>query len=248
MDTIGVIGAMEEEVELLKGALGDYEVYERAGNTFFVGEMFKTRIVLLQSGIGKVNAAIGTTLLISRYDPMCIINTGSAGAVFRDLEVGDVVISTQVVHHDVDVTAFGYDFGQVPRMPGAFLPYDHLIEMAEKAAAVLKGFKIRHGSIGTGDSFINDTGKIDEIRERFPSVAAAEMEAASIAQTCFQFRKPFVIIRSISDRADGNASISFDEFIKTAADNSAQLVLGIIKEMREYVDEKESARMKEALI
>lgn len=238
---------MEEEVELLKKALGEVDVYERAGNTFYTGIIHKTRIVLLQSGIGKVNAAIGTTLLISLFDPLCLINTGSAGAVFKDLEVGDVVISSQVVHHDVDVTAFGYAFGQVPRMPGAFLPHDNLIKLAIKAAAKLKGLNISHGSIATGDSFLNDSGKIDEIRNKFPAVAAAEMEAAAIAQTCHQFRKPFVIIRSISDKADGNASVSFDEFIKTAADNSARLVLGIIKEMRKYVAEKESARMREAM-
>jgi adenosylhomocysteine nucleosidase len=136
MDTIGVIGAMEEEVELLKSALGQVETFERAGNTFYIGELHHTRIVLLQSGIGKVNAAIGTTLLISRYDPLCLINTGSAGAVFEDLEVGDVIISTQVVHHDVDVTAFGYAIGQVPRMPGAFLPMITLSEWLKKPLGI----------------------------------------------------------------------------------------------------------------
>jgi adenosylhomocysteine nucleosidase len=119
--------------------------------------------------------------------------------------------------------------------------------MAEKAARDLPELTIRRGSVATGDSFLNDVKKIDIIRERFPAVAAAEMEAASIAQTCHQFRKPFVIIRSISDKADGNASISFETFIKTAARNSAKMVLGIIGELREYVDEKEYARMTEGM-
>ncbi|HAK45812.1 MAG TPA: 5'-methylthioadenosine/S-adenosylhomocysteine nucleosidase, partial [Spirochaeta sp.] len=239
--------AMEEEIELLKQKLHESETYTRAGNTFYIGKLHNSRIVLLKSGIGKVNAAIGTTILISKYDPICLINTGSAGAVYSDLNIGDVVISSDVYHHDVDVTAFGYEYGQVPQLPHAFLPHDDLVAMAEKAGQALDGIDVHLAGIATGDSFMNKPEKINEIRDRFPTVAATEMEAASIAQTCHQFSKPFIIIRSISDKADKDASVSFDTFIKTAADNSAKMVLGMIHSLRDYVVDKEFRRSKEIL-
>ena len=245
MDTIGIIGAMEQEVDLLRKKLKTEESYSRGGNTFYIGSYNDMRIILLKSGIGKVNATIGTTLLIREYDPMCIINTGSAGAVFRDLEIGDVVISTDVVHHDVDVTAFGYQFGQVPQMPHAFLPHDVLVEMAEQAGRLLEGIHVRRAGIATGDSFMNNAGKMEELRERFPTAAAAEMEAAAIAQTCHQFSKPFVIIRSISDKADEGAAVSFDTFIETAAGNSAKMVLKIVESLHDYVDEQIDQRIRD---
>ena len=236
---------MEEEIELLKLKLHDPEIYSRGGNTFYSGKLNHSRIVLLKCGIGKVNAAIGTTIMITRYDPMCIINTGSAGAVFRDLKIGDIVISSDVVHHDVDVTAFGYEFGQIPQLPHSFLPHEDLVSLAGNAGKNLDGINVRLAGIATGDSFMNDPEKINIIRKRFPAVAAVEMEAAAIAQTCHQFLKPFVIIRSISDNADNGAGISFNSFIQTAADNSAKLVLEIIYNIREYVDKKENERIQE---
>jgi len=119
--------------------------------------------------------------------------------------------------------------------------------MAEKAGQALDGIDVHLAGIATGDSFMNKPEKINEIRDRFPTVAATEMEAASIAQTCHQFSKPFIIIRSISDKADKDASVSFDTFIKTAADNSAKMVLGMIHSLRDYVVDKEFRRSKEIL-
>ncbi len=245
MDTIGIIGAMEEEIEFLRVKIGMTEDYNRCNNIFYQGVFHGSRIILLKSGIGKVNAAIGTTLLIARYDPMCIINTGSAGGISTEFEIGDVIISSQVIHHDVDVTAFGYAYGQVPQMPFAFLPHSELVEIAVKAASNLNNIRIHRGTIATGDSFMNDSVKIKELKEKFPSAAATEMEAAAIAQTCHQFRKPFVVIRSISDMANSESVISFDEFLRTAADNSANMAMEIIRELREYTDIKESERMLE---
>ncbi|MBI9103002.1 MAG: 5'-methylthioadenosine/S-adenosylhomocysteine nucleosidase [Spirochaetales bacterium] len=246
LDTIGIIGAMEEEIELLKKKIGPLGSYTRGGNTFYIGELHGLKIVLLKSGIGKVNATIGATLLMSRYNPICIINTGSAGAVFRDLEIGDVVISSDVVHHDVDVTAFDYAYGQVPQMPPTFLPHEDLIKMAEDAAKQLPGINVSRAGIATGDSFMNDQDEIQKIRDLFPTVAAIEMEAAAIAQTCHQFNKPFVIIRAISDKADAGAAVSFETFIKKAADNSAKMVLEMILELKGYIDQKEYERSLEA--
>ncbi|MDC7224473.1 MAG: 5'-methylthioadenosine/adenosylhomocysteine nucleosidase [Spirochaetales bacterium] len=245
MDTIGIIGAMEEEIELLKERFACNEVFEWGGSVFHIGRQGRYRIVLMKSGIGKVNAAIGASLLISRYDPICLINTGSAGAVDRELNVGDVVISSEVVHHDVDVTSFGYAMGQVPEMPEAFLPHDVLVTMAVNGAKKLGHLSIFKGMVATGDSFISGEAALDKIRQNFPDAYATEMEAAAIAQTCHQFKKPFLIIRSVSDKADGNAAISFEEFLKTAARNSAQLVEGIVTELEEYVEQKESDRLEE---
>ncbi len=244
---IGIIGAMEEETALLKERISPLSEYERAGNTFYSGKLEGVDVILLRCGIGKVNASIGTTLLISRYEPMCVINTGSAGGFSEGLKIGDIVISTQVIHHDVDVTAFGYEYGQVPSMPNAFLPHSELVDMAEKGAEKLNGPAAHKGLIATGDSFMDDSPGIAQIRERFPAIAAVEMEAASIAQTCYQFRKPFVIIRSISDIAGEESSVSFKNFLKTAAENSAELVIDIVRQLDDYTFTKEQQRAMEAL-
>ena len=244
---IGIIGAMKEEVEILKQQMTDPVIYKRGGSTFFSGKLDGKDVVLLQCGIGKVNASIGTTMLILRYKPMCIINTGSAGGFSEDLEIGDVIISSEVIHHDVDVTAFGYEYGQVPNMPDAFLPHNNLVNIAEKAAEMQKGLNIRKGVIATGDSFMDDSEEIRKLKERFPAVAAAEMEAAAIAQTCYQFRKPFVVIRSISDIAGKDSAVSFESFLEKAAKNSAKMVIDIISELSDYTFKKERERAIAAL-
>ncbi len=247
MDTVGIIGAMDEEIETLIREYNLSKTFEWGGNVFFTGEYGSFLLVLMKSGIGKVNAAIGTTLLISRYDPMCLINTGSAGAIHADLDVGDVIISSDVIHHDVDATSFGYAMGQIPQMPDAFLPHSVLVSMAEEAARDIPEIRVRTGTVVTGDSFIGDRERKDTIQTNFPAAAVAEMEAAAIAQTCHRFRKSFVIIRSVSDRADGEAAVSFEEFLRTAADHSARLVKGIVERLARYVPEKEADRLKDIL-
>ncbi len=247
MDTIGIIGAMDEEVETLRNTYGLEKTLEKGGSVFYSGECRQFRLVLMKCGIGKVNAAIGTTLLISHYDPLCLINTGSAGAIDGELDVGDVVISSDVIHHDVDATSFGYARGQVPSMPDAFLPHSALVGIAAEAARSIPEIRISTGTIVTGDSFIGDREKKELIQTHFPAAAVAEMEAAAIAQTCHRFRKPFVIVRSVSDRADGGAAVSFEEFLETAADHSARLVSGIVEGLARYVPEKEASRLRELL-
>ena len=158
--------------------------------------------MLCQSGIGKVNAAIATTLVIEHFSPDCVINTGSAGGIGKGLQVGDVVIGTQVAHHDVDVTAFGYAIGQVPQQPASYPSDLTLVHAAEQAARVFQAANIRQGLIVSGDQFINDAFSIETICREFANPQAVEMEAAAIAQTCYQLGKPFVIIRAISDSAD----------------------------------------------
>jgi adenosylhomocysteine nucleosidase len=229
---IGIIGAMEEEVVLLREQLSHLQEQKLAGCEFYLGKLHEQEVVLLKSGIGKVNAAIGTTLMIQLYKPDVILNTGSAGGFHKELNVGDIVISTEVRHHDVDATVFGYEYGQVPQMPASYTPDEKLIEAAERAGALLENLQVVKGLIASGDSFMSDHSRVEEIRTKFPKLFAAEMEAAAIAQTCYQFGLPFVIIRSLSDIAGKDARMSYDQFLKTASQHSADLVLKIVEELK----------------
>ncbi|CWP08263.1 putative nucleoside phosphorylase [Neisseria meningitidis] len=188
-------------------------------------------MVLALSGIGKVNAAVATAWIIREFAADCVINTGSAGGLGKGLKVGDVVIGTETAHHDVDVTAFGYAWGQVPQLPARFASDGILIEAAKRAARTFEGAAVEQGLIVSGDRFVHSSEGVAEIRKHFPEVKAVEMEAAAIAQTCHQLETPFVIIRAVSDSADEKADISFDEFLKTAAANSAKMVAEIVKSL-----------------
>ncbi|WP_077065087.1 5'-methylthioadenosine/S-adenosylhomocysteine nucleosidase [Gracilibacillus massiliensis] len=226
---IGIIGAMDEEVELLKAKIDIKETTRIANSDFYVGNLEGKEVVLLKSGIGKVNAAIATTILFERYQPEFIINTGSAGGFHEDLEVGDLVISTEVVHHDVDVTAFDYKYGQVPGLPPTYQADPILIEKAMLAAKQLEGIEAMKGLISTGDAFMQEEAKVDFVRGKFPEMIAAEMEAAAIAQVCYQYSRPFVIIRALSDIAGKDSSVSFDAFLEKAAENAANLIIDVVK-------------------
>lgn len=229
---VGIIGAMDEEVDLLRSKLEDREDLILAGTEFYSGKIESLEVVLLKSGIGKVNAAMGTTLLIDKFQPDLIINTGSAGGFHSELNVGDVVISSAVTHHDVDVTVFGYEYGQVPRMPAYYIPDEKLVSIAEKSAASIDGIQVVQGLIASGDSFMSDPDRVEFIRTKLPNLYAAEMEAAAIAQVAHQFEVPFVIIRSLSDIAGKDSNVSFDQFLETAAKNSAELILLMLEELK----------------
>lgn len=228
---IGIIGAMDEEVELLKASLDNREDHVIAGYHLFTGKLHGKEIVLLKSGIGKVNAAIGTTILLQTFKPDCIINTGSAGGYDPELNVGDIVISSEVRHHDVDLTVFGYEYGQVPRQPAAYTPDETLAAVAEKCIARMDGMKTVRGLIATGDQFMNDPARVERKRKLFPQMKAVEMEAAAIAQTCLQFGTPFIIIRALSDIAGKESGVSFDQFLITAAKHSAEMIIAMIDEL-----------------
>lgn len=228
---IGIIGAMDEEVELLIEKLDNKKEEKRVGCEFYSGILNGVDVVLLKSGIGKVNAAIGTTLLIEKFAPNYVINTGSAGGFEKGLKVGDIVISTEVRYNDVDATVFGYEFGQVPRMPAFYEPNEMLVSVAEKSTIEVGVHSVK-GLILSGDSFMSDEKRVFELKEMFPASYCAEMEAGAIAQVCFQFKCPFVIIRSLSDIAGSDAKISYDQFLKTASVNSAKLVLLMIEQLK----------------
>ncbi|WP_077621425.1 5'-methylthioadenosine/S-adenosylhomocysteine nucleosidase [Sediminibacillus massiliensis] len=229
--TIGIIGAMDEEVELLKNSMNIELEEEVAGCQFVKGSLGNKAVVLLKSGIGKVNAAMATTILHERYQPDQVINTGSAGGFAEDLNVGDLIISSEVTHHDVDVTAFDYEYGQVPGMPAAYKADDTLVETAMSATESIKTILAKKGLIATGDSFMSDKERVDFVREKFPDMLAAEMEAAAIAQVCHQYGVPFVVIRALSDIAGKESSVSFDTFLEQAAGNAANLIIKMVEKM-----------------
>ncbi|WP_394211120.1 5'-methylthioadenosine/S-adenosylhomocysteine nucleosidase [Enterovibrio calviensis] len=222
---IGIIGAMEQEVTLLKNQINNGQLQEIAGCKFYTGDMNGVDVVLLQSGIGKVAAAVGTSVLLDHFKATLVINTGSAGGFDPSLNLGDVVISTDVAYHDADVTAFGYTMGQMAGQPATFTSDAALMDIAEQALAAMKPapHAVR-GLICTGDAFVCTAERQNYIREHFPNVIAVEMEAAAIAQACHQFNVPFVVVRAISDVADKESPMTFDEFLPLAAKSSSAMV------------------------
>lgn len=228
---IGIIGAMEIEVVKLRELLSDKNEEQKGGFIFYTGNLNNVEIILLQSGIGKVNAAIGAALMIDNYKPDFLINTGAAGGFPGNLKVGDIVISTQVIHHDMDCTVFGYKHGQVPGMPESFIAHEKLMNLADKCIHQLSNLATKKATILTGDQFMNNAEATKKIKDMFPDAEAVEMEGAAIAQTCYQFKIPFVVIRSISDIAGQENAVEYEEFVETAAVNSAKMVVEMINEL-----------------
>jgi adenosylhomocysteine nucleosidase len=231
MQLIGIIGAMEQEVAILKAQLSNIETTRVASFEFHRGQLQGRDVVLVQSGIGKVTAAIATTLLIQLFQPTAVINTGSAGGFDPELNVGDIVVSTELRHHDVDVTAFGYEPGQLPRLPAAFTADPALVAAAVRSIHTLGFCKTKTGLITTGDVFMCDPERISKTRATFPHMLAVEMEGAAIAQVCHQLNTPFVVIRSLSDIAGKESPTSFDAYLEIASKNSSAMVLELLREL-----------------
>lgn len=227
---VGIIGAMEEEVVILREKLRGLKEYQLAGFEFSLGKLAGVDVVLLKSGIGKVNAAIATTLMIQLYQPDYIINTGSAGGCNPELKVGDIVVADELRYHDVDATGFGYEFGQVPDMPAYYLPDAYLVALALQSGQQLD-VRVVKGLITSSDSFMDELERVEEVRRCFPGVNAAEMESTAIAQVAWQFGIPFVIIRSLSDIAGSDSLTSYEQFLEQASINSASLVELMLKEI-----------------
>ncbi|MCL2809949.1 MAG: 5'-methylthioadenosine/adenosylhomocysteine nucleosidase [Treponema sp.] len=235
---IGIIGAMDDEVSLLCQTMGKYETRKIGGFEFFTGKIEDKNVTVLRCGIGKVSAAVGCALLIQEFKPYIVINTGSAGGVNPGLKVGDAVISTGLVYHDVDVTAFNYAPGQLPKMPQIFPADEKLIKLAENAVNQLKNekqlpydFNYCHGLIGSGDVFMHESERIENVRRLFPEIAAVEMEGAGIAHCCFLFSVPFLVIRALSDVAGTQSPISFKDFLPIASKHSAQIIIRMLREI-----------------
>ncbi|CZQ85894.1 5'-methylthioadenosine/adenosylhomocysteine nucleosidase [Trichococcus collinsii] len=229
---IGIIGAMEEENRILLENMTEKIEEVHFHLAFTRGKIENQDVVLVQSGIGKVNSAIATAFIIDRYRPDFVINTGSAGGLNAALHVGDVVVADKVAYHDVDATAFGYSVGQVPQMPHYYTADKKIVEKITRAAEKV-GLHAVQGTIVSSDSFIASESGTNRIKEHFPDAYATEMEGASIAQACYVLGTPFAIIRAISDGASEGAALTFDEFIVEAGKKSAEMVIELLKNNEE---------------
>jgi adenosylhomocysteine nucleosidase len=224
---IGIIGAMPEETKLLQSKMTQPQHEVIAGVDFYCGEIDHQMVILVRSGIGKVQAGMTTGILLEKYQPDVVINTGSAGGIGTGLQIGDLVVSSKVLYHDVDATAFGYEIGQLPEQQPSFTADPTWCQRIEQAAQTV-GLATHEGLIVTGDQFIAGKTATDKILANFPDALACEMEGAAIAQVATQFKVPFVVIRAMSDVGDESAGVNFDDFIIDAGKQSAALVLALL--------------------
>lgn len=227
---LGIIGAMMEEVAQLKEIMELAEVVPVAGMDFYKGKISGKDVVVVRSGVSKVNAAVCTQILIDRFYVDAIINTGIAGSLKSEINIGDIVLSTDAVQHDVDATTFGYRLGQIPQMDTFSFPADeNLVRIAKECCErVNQDISVHTGRVVTGDQFISDQGKKRWIAETFEGYCT-EMEGAAIAQTAYLNQIPFLIVRSISDKADDSAHMDYEEFERMAIRHSVNLVKEMIQ-------------------
>lgn len=232
MKKIGIIGAMDVEVEKLKADMKIEQIVKKANMEFCQGELKGKPAVVVKSGIGKVNAAVCTQILVDVFGVDAVINTGIAGSLNAQIDIGDVVISTDVLHHDMDAVNFGYPLGQIPQMDVFSFQADEAL--AEKAKAVCERvnpeIRVFRGRIVSGDQFIADKALKQRIVENFQGFCT-EMEGAAIAQASYLNGVPFVIVRAISDKADDSATMDYPAFEKKAVEHSVRLIEGLMEEM-----------------
>ena len=229
MNIIGIIGAMELEVEELKANLTEVKTTEVAGMTFHEGLLNNTHTVVVRCGIGKVNAALCVQILADLFHVTHVINTGVAGSLNAKLDIGDILISKDAVHHDMDVSPLGYAPGIIPQMDESFFKADErLVNLAiQTCQEVNPDIHVLSGRVVSGDQFIAKK----EVKERLISTFhgdCAEMEGASIAHGAYLNQIPFVIIRAISDKADNSAELDYPTFEKGAAKHCAKLVENLV--------------------
>lgn len=229
----GIIGAMTEETTPFIKSL-ENPVTEKVGTHEYVTATYKGHeVVLVTSGIGKVCAAMAVSTLHLKYHVDCIINTGTAGGLGKGLHIGDVVLASGMAYHDFDLTIFGYKLGQVPRYEQIFHSDPKLLATATQAAEKLKADGtfapyVHQGLCLSGDRFISDKAKGIAMMENFPETLIMEMESAAVGQVCTDFGVPCLIIRSVSDTAEGDSPDDFNKFVDLASENGARLVLETI--------------------
>lgn len=232
MSKIGIIGAMELEVEALKSRLKDPKITTRANMNFYEGTLDNASVVIVRCGIGKANSALCVQILADLFQVTHIINTGIAGSLNADLDIGDILISKDALYHDMDVTIFGYQPGEVPQMGRLEFPADeHMMKLAKESCdKVCSDIHSLYGRVVSGDQFISDAAVKNRLIQQFHG-DCAEMEGASIAHGAYLNQIPFVIIRAISDKADGSAEMDYPLFEREAAKHSARLVEEMIQHL-----------------
>lgn len=232
MKKIGIIGAMDEEVSRLKEKMNVSKVEKKAGMEFFQGELSGKEAVIVKSGIGKVNAGICTQILVDDFNVDAVINTGVAGSLKNEINIGDIVLSKDALQHDMDATGFGYEPGVIPRMEESIFKGDEtLIQVAKEVnEEVNTEISTFVGRVVSGDQFISDHAKKTELVENFAGYCT-EMEGAAIAQVCYLNKLPFLIIRAISDKADNSATMDYGEFEAKAIEHTVKLVSGMMEKL-----------------
>jgi len=231
MGTIGIIGAMQEEIDMLLASMEERRTDSQVGFDYDRGLLQGRSVVVCKSGVGKVNAAVCTQLLIDRYKVDAIIFTGVAGALDPELDIGDIVISRSCMQHDMDVSALGFARGAIPYQEVSDFPSDErLIRLAEQAGERVFPGRCRVGKVLSGDQFIADRERVKDLHATFAG-SCVEMEGASVAQVCHMNGIPHVVIRSMSDKADGSAHINFSAFTVEAANRSFAIVNAILKHL-----------------
>lgn len=232
MIKLGIIGAMQVEVEILLGAMENQKTAQKAGCTFYEGTLNGLNAVVVQCGVGKVNAAMCAQILCDLYKVTHLVNTGIAGSLCADLDIGDLVVSTDAMYHDMDAVHFGYPFGKVPGMDVTAFPADEtMIRYAFEAAEAVNPGHTRLGRVASGDQFV----AMKDLKEKIIANTqglCTEMEGAAIAQTAYRNALPFVILRAISDKADDSAQMDYPTFERIAAHRCAQVTMRLAQQLK----------------
>ena len=232
MIKLGIIGAMTEEIETLVETLEDKKESCRTGSTFYEGKLAGLEVAIVQCGVGKVNAAMCTQTLCDLYGVTHLVNTGIAGSLCADLDIGDLVVSEDAMYHDVDAVHFGYPYGKVPGMDVTAFPADKtMMEYAWAAAEAVNPGHTKIGRVASGDQFV----AVKELKERIIANTGGlctEMEGAAIAQVAYKNGLPFVILRAISDKADDSAEMDYPTFEKIAAHRCADVTVQLAEKLK----------------
>ena len=230
MTKLGIIGAMDVEVAALKANMENLIVSRRAGMEFYEGVLEGLNVVVVQCGVGKVNAALCVQVLCDCFGVSAVMNTGIAGSLCADLDIGDLVVSQDAMYHDMDVRVFNYPIGQVPGMPFAYPADEQLMAYAFAAAESVNPGHTKVGRVASGDQFICQKEQNDAIIENTKAVCT-EMEGAAIAHAAYRNGTPFVILRAISDKADDSAEMDYPTFEAIAADRCARVTMAMAKQI-----------------
>ena len=229
---LGIIGAMEVEVKELREMMENPQAQTVAGMTFYQGTIKGKEVVVVRSGIGKVNAGICSQILVDRYQVEGIINTGIAGSLRNEINIGDIVLATVAVQHDVDATGFGYPIGEIPQMGIKEFPADEKLRALAEACSKKANpdIQVFCGRVASGDQFISSKEKKNWIQDNFDAYCT-EMEGAAIAQAAYLNNIPYLVVRAISDKADDSANMDYSEFEAKAVVNSVRLMAAMIAEL-----------------
>ena len=232
MNTIGIIGAMEDEIRQLRDKLEAPEVKRKASMDFYRGTLYGKQVVVVRSGIGKVNAAVCTQILVDDYQVEAVINTGIAGSLRAEINIGDIVLATDTLQHDMDATEFGYPKGQIPQMDILAFPAEReLTRLAEEVCRrVNPDIQVFCGRIVSGDQFVADSRVKERITQEFAGYCT-EMEGAAIGQTAWLNGIPFLIVRAISDKADDSAHVDYPTFEREAIEHEVRLTENLLKSL-----------------